>query len=57
MLTTDQAATIANVSSLTIYRRIEAGEIHFVETSAGHLLVCAHSIGVDQIEVNHETQT
>jgi excisionase family DNA binding protein len=44
MLTTDEAATIANVSSRTIYSRAEAGEIHFVETPDGHLLICANSI-------------
>jgi excisionase family DNA binding protein len=44
MLTPDQAATIANVSSRTIYRRVEAGEMHYMETAEGRLLVCANSI-------------
>jgi len=44
MLTPDQAATIANVSSRTIYRRVEDGEMHYMETAEGHLLVCANSI-------------
>ncbi len=44
MLTPDQAATIARVSSRTIYRRVEAGEMHYLETPEGHLLVCANSI-------------
>ncbi len=44
MLTPDQAATIAKVSSRTIYRRVEAGEMHYLETAEGHLLVCANSI-------------
>ena len=44
MLTPDQAATIARVSSRTIYRRVEAGEMHYMETAEGHLLVCANSI-------------
>jgi len=44
MLTPDQAATIANVSSRTIYRRVEAGEMHYLETAEGRLLVCANSI-------------
>jgi len=44
MLTPDQAATIANVSSRTIYRRVEDGEMHYLETAEGHLLVCANSV-------------
>ena len=44
MLTPDQAATLANVSSRTIYRRVEAGETHYMETAEGHLLVCANSL-------------
>jgi hypothetical protein len=44
MLTPDQAATIANVSSRTIYRRVEAGEMHYTETAEGFLLVCPNSI-------------
>jgi hypothetical protein len=44
MLTADEAATIANVSSRTIYRRVEAGEVHYTETPAGVLRVCANSI-------------
>ena len=47
MLTPDQAATIANVSSRTIYRRVEAGELHYMETDEGHLLVCVNSIGLN----------
>lgn len=44
MLTPDQAAVIANVSSRTIYRRVEAGEMHYTETAEGLLLVCANSL-------------
>jgi excisionase family DNA binding protein len=45
MLTADEAATIAKVSSRTIYRRVEAGEMHYTETAEGRLLVCANSLG------------
>ena len=45
MLTPDEAATVANVSSRTIYRRVEAGEIHYTETPEGLVRVCANSIG------------
>jgi excisionase family DNA binding protein len=44
MLTPDQAAAIANVSSRTIYRRVDAGEMHYTETAEGFLLVCPNSI-------------
>jgi hypothetical protein len=44
MFTPDQAALIANVSSRTIYRRVEAGEMHYTETAEGFLLVCANSL-------------
>ena len=44
MLTPDQAATMANVSSRTIYRRVEAGEMHYTETAEGFLLICPNSI-------------
>ncbi len=35
---------LANVSSRTIYRRVEAGEMHYTETEEGLLLVCANSL-------------
>jgi predicted site-specific integrase-resolvase len=44
MVTADDAATIAKVSSRTIYRRVEAGETHYTETAEGRLLVCTNSI-------------
>ena len=44
MLTPDQAATIAGLSSRTIYRWIEAREVHFSETSEGYLLICQSSL-------------
>ena len=40
MLTPDEAATIAGLSSRLIYRWIEDGRIHFSETGGGHLLIC-----------------
>jgi hypothetical protein len=44
MLTPDQAATLAGFSSRFIYRCIEAGSLHFSETSHGHLLICQGSL-------------
>ena len=44
MLTPDQAATIAGLSSRLIYRWVEAGRIHFNETGEGRLLICQRSM-------------
>ncbi len=40
MVTPAQAAVIARVSVRDINRRVEAGEVHFLETTEGSLLVC-----------------
>lgn len=45
MVSANEAAALAGVSSRTIYRWIEDGEIHFVEDSGGLIRVCANSIG------------
>lgn len=44
MLSVDAAANIARVNSRTIFRRLEAGELHFEETKEGSLLVCSASL-------------
>jgi len=44
MVTPDQAATITGIGSRYLYRSIEAGRIHFNETSEGHLLICQRSL-------------
>ena len=36
----EEAAVLADVSTRTIYRRVERGQLHFVETDAGKLLIC-----------------
>jgi len=43
MVTPERAAQIAEVSTRTIYRWIEASTVHFVEDS-GHLLVCVQTL-------------
>jgi excisionase family DNA binding protein len=45
MITPNQAAAIAGVSSRTIYRWIEESKIHFTEDSSELILVCVPSIG------------
>ena len=44
MLTPDEAAAIAGLSSRLIYRWIEAGRIHFSETGERRLLICQNSL-------------
>jgi len=43
MLTPEEAAALAQVTTRTIYRLAEAGELHFTETPEGMLLVCPDS--------------
>ena len=44
MVTPAQAAVIARVSVRDINRRVEAGKVHFLETTEGSLLVCMSSL-------------
>jgi hypothetical protein len=44
MVTVDEAARLAQVSSRTIYGWVEVERLHFTETSEGRLLICYESI-------------
>ena len=44
MFSVDEAAAIARVKALVVYRSLETGTLHFTETSAGALLICAVSL-------------
>lgn len=44
MLTPEEAALLAGVSTRTIYRRADAGQVHFSESPEGFLLVCPNSV-------------
>jgi hypothetical protein len=44
MVAPEEAAALARTSTRTIYRRVEAGLLHYVETPGGGLLVCTHSL-------------
>jgi hypothetical protein len=50
MVTIDQAAAITSLSSLEIYREIEAGKLHFIETTEWSLLVCLNSMNHSNLE-------
>ena len=43
MLSIDDAALLAHVNSLTIFRWAVEGELHSVESAEGLLLICPHS--------------
>lgn len=44
MVTPEEAASFLKLPVRWIYRRIEAGELHFHETEAGAVLVCLESL-------------
>jgi len=44
MVTADEAANLAGVTTRTVYRRIEQGKVHFMETAEGRVLVCVNSL-------------
>lgn len=44
MLIAEQAASVFGFSRRQIYRLIEAGQVHFVETDKGILYVCQNSL-------------
>jgi hypothetical protein len=49
MVTVDETARLARVSSRTVYRWVETDKLHFTETSDGGLLVCYESIFPPQL--------
>jgi hypothetical protein len=45
MLTPDEAAALAQSTTRDIYRRVEAGEFHCIESDDGSLRLCVNSLG------------
>jgi hypothetical protein len=45
MLTPEEAAALAQSTAREIYRRVEAGELHSLETDDRALRVCVNSLG------------
>jgi excisionase family DNA binding protein len=58
MITPEEAAVLASVSTRTVYRRVERGQLHFVETDAGRLLICPNCLptSISAKENNHVTE-
>lgn len=44
MVTPEEAASAAGVSMRVIYRRVEAAELHFIETPEWPVLICLDSV-------------
>ena len=44
MMTPEGAAELSGDSARDVYRRVEAGEVHFTETEDGKLLVCCNCL-------------
>jgi len=44
MITPNEAAKLAGISSRSVYRLVEAESIHFTETRDGSLLICLNSL-------------
>jgi hypothetical protein len=44
MMTPEDAAMAAGTSARTIYRLVEANEIHFTQIPDAHLFICLNSL-------------
>lgn len=44
MIKPEQAAVIYNTTMRDMFRQIENGELHFIETTKGELFVCSSSL-------------
>jgi len=44
MVTPRRAAEMLMTDSRAIYRRVERGDVHFVEATAGELMICCESL-------------
>ena len=51
-LTAPEAAALAGTGQRTIYRMVEAGKLHFIETADGALLICCNSLGAQLLHAS-----
>jgi tRNA A22 N-methylase len=45
-LTVDQTVNVTGLGARTIFRLVEAGELHCYETVKGHLLLCPNTVAL-----------
>lgn len=48
MLTPGAAARLSGVTTSSIYDRVSAGSVHFIELPGGRPLICARSLGLNK---------
>ena len=44
MVTLDQACALSRIGARDLFRKIEAGALHFQETETGSIFICLHSL-------------
>lgn len=52
MLTPGEGAALLETTARAIFRRVEAGELHFRESTNGGLRVCRNSLELSQLNLN-----
>src|SRR5215468_10738297 len=55
MIAAEKAATICHCSRRKIYRWVEEGDLHFIETTDGEVLVCGRSLSRKMDELDSIT--
>lgn len=56
MISPDEAAALLQTTARVIFRRVEAGELHFLEVEGGVLLICLASLGLIQQEQEEQNE-
>jgi len=56
MATPEQVVTLTGIHSRVIYSWVERGQVHFIETTSGHLLICLDSLRAAQSNTIRETR-
>jgi hypothetical protein len=46
MISPNEAAARLQITAREIFRRVEAGELHFLETESGALRICGNSLSI-----------
>jgi hypothetical protein len=44
MMSIDRAVSVSGIKTSELIRRLDASEIHGVETDSGHILICRESL-------------
>jgi hypothetical protein len=52
LVTAEEAAALAHLSTRAVYRLVEAGTLHFIERAGESVLICLNSLGDSQLGTN-----